>query len=759
LAFSYLTPQNIYRHYESAKQYTLELTQPFWEFERIARNRPHDGIDPAYPKTTDGTAASIVQKTPKRVVQQLPTGKIKSDQGNEWLDIVAQFIFTNKILPYANEDYGLFEKSHLMIEGGLTYGFSASYTPFLNHDGYFCPDMTIPYWGDIFIQKGKKSGYSCSYVFLRSWWQKADLEALIDSETKLSKDKDYESTWDLDALKDVLKAESAKDPQATTPHERERSAETTGIELVTGFQKGVKSKFYTFNVATRKIVRTKINKDPRGKLPIDWLYGDIDGANPLGRGIIELIGGLQNLIDSQQQMFEFNRALALAPPVIKYGNIGDFSYSPNAVIEATNPATDKVEPLVIDTTAIANYPQLYQLHQSQMFNLVAPQSTQIAAGEGAITQSKTSAGVNQQNAALSVDDNAIRKRFESWFRNWAETAVNLYFGERTGKEELQLDKETAQRLRELPDFDQSLLSPDNKILIDYDSATPVLNFHVDPNTTSVADKAQQVQDAVQILDIVMKYPMLNASFGGPIDVDVLARRLVVNSGIDDPEQVAPEPTEAQKKSKELQKQQVNPFSPMFDKPSIRIDYGDVEDPQSRAKLLELAGAPPAAPLAPMSPRVAESAAKGVAAIEPEEAGQSSQPTEAPIDLGDIYKGTTDPMVKAEIEGMAGLHPRPAHVAGEVVSNTTEHAANVLNNLGQANQVLNPPQPPAPEPVEGQPAPPPAPPAPPRHNPIDEKMREVLKRLGLSDNAIEQAIAQLDSGASPQQVLQGLGVNQ
>jgi hypothetical protein len=763
-AYSYLTPENIFRHYQRAKDYTYVLTLPFPEFERIARNRPFEGIDPAYPKTTDGTAASIVQKTPKRVVQQLPTGSIESDQAHQWLDIVAEFIYTEKILPYANEDYGLFEKSHLAIEGGLTFGSQCTYTPFLNHDGYFCPDLTLPYWGDIFLQRGKKSGYACSYVFMRSWWQKDDVKALIESEKKLAKSKSYKPTWDVKALAEVLEAQSTKDFQAMTPDEKERGLDTTAIEFVTGFQKGVGAKFLTFVPMVKKVVRTKVNKDPRGKMPIDWLYGDIDGNNPMGRGIIELIGGLQNLIDSDMQMYQYNRALMLAPPVIKYGNIGDFSYTPNAVIDAQNDPNAKIVPLDIDTTAIANYPALYGLQKSQMLNLVNSPDTSISSQVGNPSFSKTPQGVKAQQATISVDDNAVRKRFESWFRNWSETAINLYFAERTGKEKLQLNKETAMRLRELPDFDQKLLTPDDKILIDYDTDTPILKFRIDPNTTSVADKATQVQDAQGVLDMVMKYPILNKTFGGPIDIDVLARRIVVNSGIDDPEQVAPEPTAAQLESKKLQANQVNPFSPFFDKPSVSIAWEQIP-PKAQLDLLRNAGSTSVTIEDILAGPVANINARGNTALnkpldDPSQlmpggggADQSST-AKAPINLSDIYKQTTDPQVKSEIEAMAGLHPNPMNVANQVVTNQTEHTANQASNLGQATDALMPPQAPqAPQ----SPQPPQQPQQPQGPNPLDAKLVEQLQRLGLSPGAIAQAIDMLNKGASQAQILQAIGV--
>lgn len=542
--FSFLTTENVFKRYSESKSYTEKLTEPFDEFERIALNKPFDGIDPRYPKTTDGTTASIIRKTGKRVVQQLPTGVITSDDESAWLPIIAQFIYTNKILPYANDEYDLIQKCWTYIEKSLTFGAAATYTPLLNHDGYICPDVTSPYWGDIFIQPGKKSGYSSNYIFLRSWWQQEDIEALIKGEQALARDarkrgEKYESTWDLNALKEVKRAITAKDEQARTPSEEDRGVSPEGIELVTGFQKGVGAKFFTFNPDKKTIVRTKINKDPRGKMPIDWLYGDIDGSNPLGRGLVELIGGLQNLIDSDMQMYQFNRALMLAPPVVKRGNFNKnkIVYAPNVIIDVGSDPEASVEPLTIDTSAVINYPDLYGLQKSQLLNLVSSPDTSIGADIGNPGFGKTPTAINTQKANVSVDDNYVRKMFEAWWENWSETAINLFFAERTGIEELQLDTDTANKLRKLADegkFDPAQISEENKVMIDYDTATPALKFRVDASTSKMKDDADQLEALSGLLTTVRENPIL-AQLVPQEKILGAWNAIVAASGIEDPE--------------------------------------------------------------------------------------------------------------------------------------------------------------------------------------------------------------------------------
>jgi hypothetical protein len=571
--FSYLNPSNLADKYNAAKDYTENLTDPFPELERIARNRPKDNIPKEYPKTTDGTTASIVRKTGKRVVQQLPTGKVESDDDHSWLNVIAEFVYTHKILPYANEEYDLIQKCWQLIERGLVYGSSAIFTPFLNHDGHFSTDMTLPYWGDIFLPKGAKSGYTAKYMFVRSWWQKEDFEALIDQEKKLKKQakergEEYEATWDIDALEEIKTKTTRKDEKAVTASEDELGVNPDGIEVVVAYQDGVGAKFYTFHPSEDKngetdvsILRTKVNKDPRGKKPIDWFYADIDGSNPLGRSIVDLIKGLQNLIDADMQMYQYNRALMLAPPTVTYGNVPAKSviYKPNAIIKIKDP-NGRIDNLKVDSTAIANYPELYGLQKSQLLNLVSSPDTSISAEVGNPGFSKTSTGVKQQAANVSIDDNFLRKMFEAAWENWSETAINLYFAERTGKEVLQLDKKTADSLRKLASegkFDEAALNEKNEIIIDYDESTPALKFRVDASTSKMKTDSEQGEILTNLLQGIDGSPTLGAILQQYPEKGLeMWNKLIDTAGLEDSEELKFDIEEFKQQQQMMQEQQV-----------------------------------------------------------------------------------------------------------------------------------------------------------------------------------------------------------
>lgn len=599
--YAFLTPQNIFKRYRTSKDYTDKLTQPFPEFSRIAKNKPVENLG-NYPKVTDGTTAGIIRKTPRMAIQQLPTGLVKTDDDNDWLPIVAQFRFDNEILPNANQDYGFFEKAHLTMEGGLTFGAQATFTRFARHDKGFGPDIELIYWGDIAIQKGKKSGPACDYIFYRTWWQKSDIEALIDSENKRASDakkrgEEYESTWDTAGLKEVLDAETMKDQQARTPVDDDRGLEANGIELITGFQKGVGAKFYTFNPSSEKIVRTKTNKDPRGCMPIEWFYGDIDGNNPLGRGIPEIIGGLQNLIDSRMQMATYVQTYATNPAVIQYGDAdSDFEYLPNKLIKTTDP-NFKVTTVDIDTSALEKYIETQQYLQSQLYQLVASPHSNISTANAVSTDGKTPTALNQQQNVIDIDINTVRKHGESWLERVFESMINLDFAERSGKEELQLDQETADKLRKLTPTDEfdpeTAISPDNKIIIDYDTATPALKFRVDASSSKMQDNANQLKALELIQQFVENAPQI-AQILPPAKWAAIYNTVVSLAGVENPEDIRL--TEEEEKQIEdavnAAQQQGTPQTPPR-APSETITFKDAAAvaPRAAAAMLEQAGLP------------------------------------------------------------------------------------------------------------------------------------------------------------------------
>lgn len=582
MAFSFLTEENILDLCSASKDYTEKLTQPFEEYSRLARNKPHAKIPKAFPKTTDGTSASIIIKSARRAVQQLPTGVVStSDEYSPW-PIIAEFVYLEKILPNANAEYDLIHKVWITIENGESFGSQCVFTPVAYNDDELLPDYLIVSWRDVFIQPGKRSASDSDYLFVRTWWQKTDVDKLIDAEkerrrTAKKEGALYEPTWDLKALEEIKEAIVTKDSKDQSEAEQQYSLDPSGIEIITGFQIGHNATFFTFNPTTKKIVRRKKNKDPRAKIPLNWYFYDADGVNPLGRSVLELIGPLQNLIDSDMQAYQYNRAAALRPTINVYGDVNErtLEFKPNGLNKIKNPNV-RIEAMSVDTSAIRDYPNLYGLQKSQMLNLVNSPDTSISAEVGNPGFGKTPQALKTQQAQLSIDDNALRKGFEAFFEEWSETAINLYFAEREGVEIIQLDTDTAQRLRDLESkghvLDGVVLDDENKATVDFSKAKGVLKFKIDASTTKVNSEAAQLDSLKTLIQTLDSSQSLNQVV--PVDKKLAAwNAIVANSGIDGLDELKV----TEEEMKEMQEAQAQAAVPATDETATAETEQPAED--------------------------------------------------------------------------------------------------------------------------------------------------------------------------------------
>lgn len=546
MPFTTLNKENIYENWKNSEKTMDSLFDPLQEYERIARNKPHPNIDKAYPKVTDGTIAAIIQESPKRYIQQIPTGLVNTSLGDAF-DIYAAWKLQEDIVPNANCQADALQKSWRAGTNSMTYGSSHGYVFTEIEKGEVKANFKIPYISHVYLQKGKISSRESDYIFLESWYQESDIDKLIAKEKENKKaDKDYKGEWDVKALEELKKVRQTKAEDQKNPNEREHNenAESDGIRIIHALQKGIGADFYSFTTETGdeknnavNVIRTKKNTDPRGSIPIHTLYYNLDLSNPLGRGVVELSGGMQNLLDSHTQAFQYMQALEMNPPIMKWGDMsnGAVKYVPNAIIDMGNNPNNKLEAFSINTQAISNFPTTYGLIKSQILNLNnSPDANTVSATAGNPSFSKTSAGVNANQERLGVSDNYLRKQYEAWWQDICETMLNLVFAETTGVVEENLDPKTADKLRQVSPEDTDIIQWEDvensdTIFVDYDKlGDEPIYFEVDASTSQVKEDNQQLEALTAARELVMEMlpPSKRMSF---------VNKLIYKLGLEDPE--------------------------------------------------------------------------------------------------------------------------------------------------------------------------------------------------------------------------------
>lgn len=480
---------------------------PMEELERLARNRPSNSIDPQLPRVTDGTMAAIVQEQPKRIIQQLASGKVDCNDYPEYAKI-ADLVHRYKLLPMYNRMGTALQKHWNMLGKAMTWGRSASYTFFTSTNGILHTDFVIPYVKDVISEKGKVYAPDSNIGFMRSWYQGRDITAIINREKWLEANvKGYKSDWNLSLLSQFKnEGGTSKPADLQTPAEKEKGGDAGGFEVIHAFQVGKNAEFYSFSPRFKDgdNLRTKINKDPRGKMPLDFEYCNIDLSNPLGRGQVELSGGIQNLIDQQMQMFQFLTTLLMGPPLQVWGNPNKASlkFRPNALWDMGQNNNNRVEPYNVSNHAIQQFANNYGLLKSQIFNLNSAQDHSISA-EAAPTQSKTQAGVQAQENRLGVSDNYLRKQHETWFNDQAETSINIYFAEMIAPETIKLEKDDLKDIAKT----EAVKYIDKKgvLNIPFDKINDVsFKFEVDASSSEIKEDLDNADKLTAVLALVQK---------------------------------------------------------------------------------------------------------------------------------------------------------------------------------------------------------------------------------------------------------------
>lgn len=551
----FLTKDNFKERWESSKTYMGPFFDPLSEYERIARNRPYPGINKAYPKNTDGTMAGIVDSLPKRVIQQLPSGKVETVQGSV-MSVVANFILYSDIIPNANLDADAIQKCWAVVSKSMTFGAIGTMNLFTKHDYSYGADFKYFYVKDGFFQSGKLTFQACDIFFVRAWYQESDIDAIIDRMQKNRKaarerDEPYEEEWKLPALRRLKEWCTEKSEESKSAGEKEHNSRSEAIEVIHGFQKGVGAKFFSWATGPEEFICERVNKDPRGKIPVNYMYTTIDFENPLGRGVIEMSGGMQNVIDSMLQSYQYNRALMLAPPIIIKGNIDktQVKLQPNAVIKSTD-TESSIEPLSLDTTALANFSQDYGLFKSQILALNNNGDTSTSSETNNPGFSKTQAGVQAQQLKLGISDNYMRKQFEAWWSDNCETMLNIHFANKHGSEEIELDADTARKVREI---DPTLVDDDNMYVINYDEYTEKLKFTVDASTSDKESDEKQMENIDTILERIQNSPQLQQIVSQyPEKIAQLYNKIVNLSGVEGSDELT---VDAEQFAQQMQEQQ------------------------------------------------------------------------------------------------------------------------------------------------------------------------------------------------------------
>lgn len=453
----YLEDNELEDAYDAAALHARKYFEPFDEYERLAANRIRGDLPKHYPRVNDGSLSSLLLETAKRVFPQLYTGKFTSlDRSEPWLLELINILWNRVIVPGAETDadfYTKFWNMHYRVE---QHGAAAAFAFYSNREGcYRGADFSIDYIRDILLEPGKVSDLGSDYIWRRSYLSKLQLKRIIDraeEEEALAKHQKRESfnTWVIPVLKELYdKGPSDKDTQDKNLSEREKSLSATHFKLATAYHRGVEAPFITIAPTIEgKVARRRPNEDPTGDIPIILMYHTQDLVNPYGKGIIEVAGANQNVLDHFTQSDVLATQKGMEPPVKIGGDraglvMRSIVHGPNAMWKIGSAKVD-----VVDTNS-----SIYQYlgdrmgrYKSNLMNQVGSFDSTVSGTSGNPQFSKTDAGVNNLESRTDVNDNFFANSGRTGFKRLAKTLMNIHMANMHGSEVFDLLEDEIERL-------------------------------------------------------------------------------------------------------------------------------------------------------------------------------------------------------------------------------------------------------------------------------------------------------------------------
>ena len=470
---AYINKENLQTEYDNAKIYMKERTSDFGDLAGVVNAIADDSAtnNKKAPSIVDATTAAIVRRTPKSTIQQMPVVMgIVEGESLSLPTMIVNWVIRNRILNENTFGRSLLENFWLAGEKGLSFGFATGLTTFeADNNGDFGARLKMINYNDIFPEPGRTDVNECNYYFVRNWWQPSDIDNILKSDNK---------SWNKTKLKELKDMVDVKEQESQGSENNRRGISDSGIEIVTCFQRGYDSPFYTFSPQIG-ILREIKNKSRSGFPRVSMLTIDPDEEQPLGRSRVRLVFSNQQFLTMLTRNPAHTYEINSAPPIAVRGrNIrSKIELTPYALWEMGNDPNASVEVKSIDTAVLQNFPTIKQMLSADIQNLMSSPDASISASNNSAGFSKTQNGVKFQQQMLDVEGNYLQKIMENFIRSYIMKALDMLLSEYEGEEVITADSDLYKQVKaNYPTY----ITEDGKMQFNWDSLK-------DPITQEIKD--------------------------------------------------------------------------------------------------------------------------------------------------------------------------------------------------------------------------------------------------------------------------------
>lgn len=458
---NFLEVSDLYTNYLDTQMEALKFFEKFDEIERLSANGIRSDLPKHYPRVNDGTLAAMLLENAKRAFPNLFTGTFHSlDRHEAWLMELLGILWSRVIVPGARTDADFYTKFWNWVGyRPQQHGASAAFVFFRADADYTGADFSLDYIRDVMMEPGKVSTLSANYVWRNSYHTRLDIERIIsyaEAEDAAAKKENRESynTWQVGALKEFLnRGPSGKEQNQKNFTERQKQLTAEYYMFSTCFHRGSNAPFYSIIPSLNgRLARTRKNENPTGDVPVILSYHTQDLTNPYGKGLVEIAGPNQNVLDYFTQADVLATQKGVSPPV-KIKGAGDAAtgfvessivHGPDARWRLGNTDVQVVE---TTTSVYQGLNDRMARYKTNLLTQLGSFDTSTPASAGNPQFSRTSAGVDSLDARTNVNDNFFVNAGMIGFTQLATTMMNIHMANMHGKEVFTLLEDEVERLQ------------------------------------------------------------------------------------------------------------------------------------------------------------------------------------------------------------------------------------------------------------------------------------------------------------------------
>ena len=535
-------PEEMRRAYREAQVYTENY---FWDFERRERavnNYPLPTILPAtrkrLPDVNDGTLAALVNAKATRLFRKMPTAKVET--GSPFADIVFEDQLNNKIVPKCNVPHPAIKKVHEITRNMLTYGNQVVFTYYQNDEywrGYSGPNFRVKPIREVYLPDGCLSIADSNVIFEDDYMPESEAKKLILQLRKDPEARKLNKGWRLKALKDSLETLTSRSFDYGSTSLEDENFSNRYVHLIGIYQRGIRSYFYSINATSGEIVRRWTNPDPRGDIPHDQCFYNVSSYNPMGIGPVQFAAPLQTFLDALLNVVLFVTAYNTNPHALSRGYskpAKPIQFEMGGYQHISDPEF-KYDFYPISTPAIDNFPVFADLLKSQILLLSQSSASHVASGVSNPGASQTPQGVDFQAQERQNEDSHIRESIERLLGDVYETMINYKIGIEKGRQKIKVDKDTRNRLLQLPNLKEAtrrrLIKTDEVILNLDDFKEEGVRVHIDLGSSDQVDSARQQLKLERLIELMGGYEPLQRV----LKDDVVAKNLIYSMELPQPD--------------------------------------------------------------------------------------------------------------------------------------------------------------------------------------------------------------------------------